>query len=802
MRRLTKWFGRILLAMVTIVFVVIVAGFFWLRTSLPKTDGVVAVGGLGRSVEIIRDVNGIPHIFAANDRDAAFALGYVHAQDRLLQMELMRRFGAGRLAEIVGAPALRVDRMARTLGMYRRSEASFKHLNAETRAGLEAYAAGVNAYLKTHNGALPLEFQLLGATPEPWKPADSLVWGRIMATGLTINWRSELLRAYMAQKIGAKAIPDLWPPDPGDAPITIQSTARRRADTLKTLNLGPLLAAIPEAFKSGASNAWAVSGRHTKSGKPVLANDPHLQIGTPILWYLVHIQTPQGRMVGATTPGVPTVLLGHNGHIAWGFTNTYADTDDVFVETVDPTDPGKYLTPDGPRPFVVRKEIIKVKSDKPVTLTVRETRHGPVLNGIISEKTRSAIPKGQVLALSAPWLREEDTTADALFALGRASNWQQFKAALRRWTAPPQNITYADVGGAIGLFTPGLIPIRRSGEGYMPGDGATGRNDWTGFIPFDELPQTFNPVSGIVVNANNRLTGPGYKHFLSREWGDHFRAARIAKLLKLTPKHDLDTMAKIQADHFSRMSGTLLPHLLRIRASSARGRDAVARLKRWDRQMDRTRPEPLIFMAWLREANRALYADELGKLFDGYWGARPNVVRHMLTSATRWCDVVGTTAKETCDSRMAVALDRALADLEKRYGSNIDQWRWGRGHYADLRHSVFNFIPLLRDVGNLRIPTNGDGYTVNKASPVFRNDRAPFAQRHGPGFRALYDLADLEKSRFVISTGQSGNIFSRHYGDFVRRWRDVRYVRIPTKRAALRQSARGILTLRPVNAEK
>jgi penicillin amidase len=802
MRRINKWIGRTLLAAVTIAFVVIVAGFFWLRTSLPKTDGVVEVKGLGRSVEIIRDANGIPHIFAANDRDAAFALGYVHAQDRLLQMELMRRFGAGRLAEIVGGPALRVDRMARTLGMYRRAQASIKYLKPETRAGLEAYAAGVNAYLATHSGALPLAFQLLGVTPEPWKPADSLVWGRIMATGLTINWRSEILRAYMAQRIGAKAIPDLWPPDPGDAPITIKSVESRRTDKLNHAVLGAVLAAIPPALKSGASNAWAVSGRHTKTGKPILANDPHLQIGTPILWYLVHLETPRGHMVGATTPGVPTVLLGHNGHIAWGFTNTYADTDDVFIETVDPSNSGRYLTPDGPRPFVVRKEVIKVKSAKSVTITVRETRHGPILNGIVSERARNALPKGQVLALAAPWLRENETTADALFALSRARNWQQFKSALRRWTAPPQNITYADVSGTIGLFTPGLIPIRKSGEGYMPGDGASGRNDWSGFIPFDELPHTLNPTSGIIVNANNRLTGPGYKYFLSHEWGDYFRAGRIAKLLRQTAKHDLNSMAKIQADHFSRMSGELLPYLLKVHPTSARGKEAIARLRRWNRQMDRTRPEPLIFMAWLREANRALYADELGKLFDGYWGARPKVVRHMLTTATRWCDVTGTAAKETCDSRMALALERALTDLRKRYGSDASHWRWGQAHYADFRHSVFNFIPLLRDVGNLRIPTNGDGYTVNKASPVFRNERAPFAQRHGPGFRALYDLADLERSRFVISTGQSGNIFSRHYGDFVQRWRDVRYVRIPTKRAALRQSASGILILRPTNAEK
>jgi len=517
MRRLTKWFGRILLATVTIAFVVIVAGFFWLRTSLPKTDGVVEVEGLSRSVEIIRDGNGIPHIFAANDRDAAFALGYVHAQDRLLQMELMRRFGAGRLAEVVGAPALRVDRMARTLGMYRRSEASFKHLNAETRAGLEAYATGVNAYLNMHSGALPLEFQLLGAKPEPWKPADSLVWGRIMATGLTINWRSELLRAYMAQRIGAKAIPDLWPPDPGDAPITIRDAERRRASTLKPLDLGPLLAAIPKSFKSGASNAWAVSGQHTKTGKPILANDPHLQIGTPILWYLVHIQTPQGRMVGATTPGVPTVLLGHNGHIAWGFTNTGPDSQDLFVERVDPDDPTRYLTPDGWRPFATRDEVIAVKDGDPVTLRVRATRHGPVLSDLL-RSADAALDEHQVLALSWTALAEDDVSIQALLDLSGAEDWQGFVAAARSHGAPQQNVLYADTMGHIGFIAPGRVPIRAQGDGQWPVPGWTGAYDWQGMIPFEQLPQALDPPEDAFVNANNRIVTEAYPYLLSVDW--------------------------------------------------------------------------------------------------------------------------------------------------------------------------------------------------------------------------------------------------------------------------------------------
>ena len=797
MRRVFKWVGRILLGVTVLVLVAGVAGFFVLRTSLPKTDGTVVVQGLEKPVEIIRDNNGIPHIFAANDRDASFALGYVHAQDRLLQMELMRRFGAGRLSEIVGAPALRVDRVARTLGLYRLAEASFVHLQSETQAGLKAYAAGVNSYLTTHKGVLPISFYLLGFKPEPWRPADSLVWGRIMATRLAFNWRNELLRAYLAKKIGADKISALWPADPKDAPFTLAGGDGKRSQMFETFGAGAIYSALPREFGTGASNAWAVSGALTKSGKPILANDPHLQIGAPILWYLAHIETPSGKIIGATVPGVSTVIVGHNGYIAWGFTTTYADTDDVFIERIDPKSPAKYLTPTGPKPFKTRTEIIKVKSGKDVQLVVRETRHGPVLNGMLGKRARAAIPAGQVLALSAPWLRESDTTPDALYNLNRARNWTQFTAALRRWAAPPQNITYADVWGTIGLYTPSLIPIRKQGDGYMPVPGWTSEYDWDRFIPFSELPFVKNPISGWVVNANNRLVGPSYPHFISREWGAHYRASRINKLLANTAKHDLDTMARIQGDRLSVMAADLLPLLLAAPVKGERQKRAVRLLRGWNREMNRNRPEPLIFMAWVREINRALYADELGKLFPLYFGVRPKVVRHMLTKETSWCDDVRTPSKETCNQRIATALDRALTDLRKRYGAEPADLRWGKAHYADFRHPVLNYVPVIKRIANLSIPSNGGRFTVNKASPRIGDAKAPFAQRSGPGYRAIYDLAKLDRSRFIIATGQSGNPFSRHYDDFVERWRDIRYVKITGTRAELRRNASGVLSLIP-----
>ena len=806
-RGIVKWTGRVV-GGVSLLLIVVTAGvFIWLRTSLPMTDGTVSVRGLTAAVSIVRDQNAIPHIFASTERDAAFAIGYVHAQDRLVQMELMRRLGGGRLAEVFGKRALRLDRLMRTLGLYRRAEASFKHLSPETRAGLEAYSAGVNAFLRTHKGALQPALQVFPSRPAPWKPADSMVWGKLMAMQLAINWRSELLRTQIAKELGADKLAILWPADPPNGPVTITGrapfgpsdrTIRRRAKLpTAAIPAKALLDAVPRGLFGGASNTWIIAGERTKSGKPILANDPHLNIGAPILWYLVRVQTPTLTLTGATTPGVPSLILGHNGHIAWGLTTSYADTDDIFIERLDPKDPGRYLTPNGSQRFKVRTETITVRWGDPVQLRMRETRHGPVLNDILPEKQRMSLPQGHVVALSAPWLTDRDTTPDAIYRLNHAKNWTELLSALRLWRAPPQNIAYADVGGTIGLYVPGDIPLRKTGTGFMPGQGWTGEFGWSGFIPFDQLPHVRNPASGIIVNANNRLVGSGYPHFISREWGDRFRAARIEKLLAGTAKHDMALSARIQADHVSEPANDLLPILLKAKGFKGETLAAVERLRAWDRRMDRNRPEPLIYAAWVRELNRALYQDELGELFASYWGVRPSVVEEILGRHRDWCDDRRTEARESCDNRIVYSLERALADLKRRHGGDQTRWRWGRAHYADLRHPVFGFVPVLGSLAGLRIANNGDGHTVNNASFSIRNETAPFAQRAGPGFRAIYDLAGLTRSRFMITTGQSGNPFSRHFGDLMKRWRDVQYVTINGSRRDVERSALGTLILKP-----
>ncbi len=717
-----------------------IAGWLWLRTSLPQTQGTIALDGVTANVDVMRDANGVPHIFAARAEDAFFALGYVHAQDRLWQMEMMRRLGAGRLSEIFGAPTLRLDRYSRTFGLYRLAEEQTARLRPAERTLLDAYARGVNAYLHAHAGALPPEFVLMGYTPEDWRPADSLVWAKIMAMRLSRNWQTELLRLRLSGRLSPAQIQELWPDDDTGAPITLAD--QRHAAAVPAGSLGGL---IPRAFTSAdASNGWIVAGTHTASGKPILANDPHLGFSAPILWYLAHVEAPGLSLTGATVPGVPLLILGHNAHIAWGMTTTGGDIEDLFLEDVDPADPARYMTPDGPKPFRVRKEEIRVKGGKPVILTLRATRHGPVLSDLLrdGEKDAAERPK-QVIALASAALRPEDDTARALFQINRAQDWASFLDATRHFDSPQQNLFYADTAGNIGLIAPARLPLRRAGDGLAPVGGADGKHDWTGFVPFDGLPKTYNPASGLIINANNRLVGPTYPYDITHDWDSSWRAMRIQEMLRDVAKYRVEDAAAQQMDTLSTPARQLMPLLLAAPAASPLAAAAIERMRHWDFRMRRDRPEPLIYAAWLRQLMRTLAADELGPLFDDYGRSRPGFVIAVLTRNKQWCDDVTTPAKESCADRIALALVRALQEISKRQGDDIVRWRWGNVHRARFDHPLFSHVPLLDRFADLAIETDGGNDTVNRGLTA-GHGRNPFDHVHGAGFRAVYDLADLE----------------------------------------------------------
>ncbi len=789
-----KWLWRGLAALLVLIVAAGIGAWLYARASLPVLEGRVDVAGLAGEAEILRDRHGIPHIRARSEDDAYFALGYVHAQDRLFQMEMLRRIPAGRLSEAVGEAGLKADKFMRLLGARRLAEASLKHMRPDTRAALEAYARGVNAWLDTREGPLPPEFAILGIDPEPWTPTDSLGWGALMSLQLSGNWSGELLRARLLKTLTPAQIDDLYPGYPDTGPVTLPKAAA----LYPRLPLERMLAALPWPTPTArtASNEWVVAGAHTDTGKPILANDPHLGFSAPNLWYLARIEAPGFIVAGATVPGVPFHLLGHNGRIAWGFTTTTADQRDLFIEKLAPGDPNSYMTPEGPVPFAVRSETIRVKGGGDVKLEIRSTRHGPVLSDVLDDDDRIA-GEGFVVAAAATFLREDNVTAQAVYRLNRATGWESFKSALRDWQAPVQNIVFADTAGNIGFYAPGLVPLRKQGDGYLPAPGWSGAWDWAGTIPFEDLPQAYNPTDGVLYNANNRITGPDYPHFISRDWDAPYRARRLAQLLAQQGPMTLDRAAAMQADTVSLAAVDLLPLLLTAKASTDRERAAMRVLRGWDRKMDRTEAAPLIYTAWVTELTRLLAMDELGKLAKTYRRVRPPAIRRMMTARPEWCDDISTKdRKETCAEIAGSALTAALDRIEAKLGADIDGWQWGALHKARFSHRLFDFIPGLGRLTAIEIATSGGDYTLNRGTPLPAAS-GDFRHIHGAGFRAIYDLSNLEASRFIQATGQSGHPLSPHWRDLNRPWRDFQWLTLSRDRKKVLANGGRVLTLAP-----
>ena len=849
-----KWCAWAALALLALAAIGAAGGYLWLRGSLPEIDGERAVPGLAEAVEVVRDRHGVPHVLARNEEDALFALGYVHAQDRLWQMEMNRRIGAGRLAEVLGAPALATDRLLRVLGLYRRAKAGLAHLSPGARRRIDAYVRGVNAWMEGRTGPLPPEFLILGFEPEPWTAADTAVWVKVMALDLGREWTRDLMRLRMSGFLAPERILDFYTPyhedqprgvqlpaSPSAAPAGVRSTPETRSEpprgagraraspesAMRSVSVPVAARSRPDADRdhpversrriprragfllrpaSGhpGSNSWAVSGERSTTGKPFLANDPHLGLTVPSVWYFAHLSWPGRDVVGATFPGMPFVVLGHNGRAAWGFTNTGADTQDLFLEKLDPEDPARYLAPDGYRRFDVRREVIEVKDGDDVAVRVRESRHGPVLDDGSAAAARAS-PPGHVLTLGWTALREDDLTLEAGLGLPEARDWTGFVESLRNFHSPPLNVSYADVDGDIGFLVSGRVPIRprpgpdRVRPGTVPRPGWTGDHDWLGFVPSEALPLVYNPPGGAVAAANHAVTDDDHPHPLTFEWAAGFRAERIMERLAARPRHDAESFRSLQQDRISPFARALLPRLRRVPLGEEAGplaRRARGLLETWDGDMDPDRPEPLVFQAWVWAFGRLVTADELGPVQREAWGRKGAFLRRILETREVWCDDVRTGPVEGCDEMLARALGQAVRRIAERQGDDPAGWRWGREHVAAAEHRPLGSSPLAR-LFNLHGPAPGGIYTVNafEFSPL--DDDEPFVSRNGPSLRAVYDLSDLDRSRFMHSTGQSGNVLSPLYDSFEEDWREGGYVAIPTRREAFENGALGRLRLAP-----
>jgi len=811
-RRIVRWASRLAAALSLLIVIVLLIGWLWLRSGIADHDGLVESPALTAAVEILRDDQGVPHIFADNGRDAAFALGLVHAQDRLFQMEFMRRLGAGRLSEVMGAPTLPLDRFMRTLGVYRLAEAQYARLSPEHRAITDSYAAGVNhVIVELNNGwgrAPPPEFLLLRSRPEPWQPADSLIWGKLMGLMLTDNWRAELLRQEVSDRLGPNAAAVLWrgneaepttlPGDRAESPRRhytpwpyrlagdLAATLPLDESAVSDATLPPALwaamaeamaATVPADLSGGASNAWVLDGGRTRLGAPILANDPHLGFSAPNLWYLAHVETPEGGWAGATVAGVPTPVLAQTRDIAWGFTTSNVDAADLYVLTLDADHPDSYVTPTGRQTFERREELIIVRDGDPERLVVRNSVMGPVISDLDEAARRLAGP-GQVVSLRATFLAADDDSPDALFALGEARSVAQAMTALADFASPAQNVMLADRHGAIGFVSAGRIPLRRGGrDGLRPADGAAVGDDWFAWLPDNLRPRQVNPARGHIFNANNsvlpedaalRLTGHNPE--------DGFRAARLSVLIAASREHDLETSTAWQHDRVSLLAQRLLPLLLAAQPADEDGQAVLELLRAWPADMDRDRPEPLIFYAWLRRIGPMLWGDELGDMTARFGGSHPLTVEHILTEAVGWCDDVTTADMvEDCDSRNAMALAQAVRELRNAQGRDPRDWRWGDAHQARMTHPMFTRVPLLRDMVDLSIAMSGGDATLLRASPNMLDPQRPFAAGHGAGYRAVYDLGNPARSLFSQATGQSGNPLSRHFDDQLTDWRDGHY---------------------------
>ncbi len=771
--------------------------FISLRQSLPTYEGRLTVSGLMAPAQIVRDQKAIPHITAETLADGAFALGLAHAQDRLWQMTILRRAGQGRLAELFGRFALDVDRTIRALDLDGLAKSSLKALSPDVQSVLRAYAAGVNSRIEDRDRPLPPEFFILQAPAERWEAHHSLILMSMLGLGLSTNAFTELARLDLARTdtLNAEQIADLFAPAPG-LPEGVDLSPFM-APPAEPEDPAAIRAALPFELPLGASNNWVADASRTATGAPLLANDPHLGLMMPGLWYLTHLEIAGRTIVGATLPGIPAVLLGHTDEVAWGMTNTGTDVQDLVLERLAPNDEDAYLTPDGARAFTTREEVFKVRLGATVTETMRSTRHGPVIPLL-----QDQAPDGHVWSVMWTGLTPRNRTFEVSVRILEAEGLDAVRPLMADYTTPTQNFVFADAQGAIGFVAAGAVPLRNPevpGGGLVPVAGWDHKEIWTGLMDPADWPQIWSPKDGVLVTANNDIRPQGYEGFITAEWSLPYRAERIRALIDAEAGHTAGSFAAIMDDHRSGLRPRLLAVMLDKTPARADLDEALALLRAWNGDMDQDRAEPLIMVAWLRAFADRLATDELGDTGGRFTTLRPVFFERVLADAngaSRWCDDVATDATETCQALLQDSLAAGLKDLAARFGPDRTDWRWGQAHRAMHSHLPLGFVPLVSRIFSRQVPTAGGSYTVSRGSYSIGGGN-PFANVHGGGYRAVYDLAHPEQSRFMIATGQSGNPYSEHYDDLVAEWGAGAFLEISRDPAEIANESIGRLELLP-----
>ena len=786
----------------------------------PRMDGKLVLAGLERSVWVRRDESDVTHISAQSPQDVWRALGFVHAQERGWQLEFNRRLMQGRLSEILGPATLELDKLMRALDIHGAARRQYAALPPSVQEALQAYSQGRAAFYARPSQAAAPEFLLLGTRagaggPSTWEPEDSVGWALMMALDLGGNWGNEFARLNLLQVLSTEQLWQLMPAYPGEQPATAVDLAQfyrqlgvyREADASQKLSVPvqQIESALQQWAASMArdmgtndglgSNNWVVAGSKTRSGKPLLANDPHLGLSAPAIWYFARLQSPEGRagdgsalsaldVTGATLPGMPFVVLGRTAQVAWGFTNTNPDVQDLYLEQINPADASQYRTPTGWEKFVVREEVFKVKGQSDVRVTLRSTRHGPVISDAQQQYGKVINTDRYALALRWAALDTDNRTVEAGLRANGAQTVSELFEAFSIYHSPMQSIVAADVQGHIGFKAAGRVPVRAPGNdlrGVAPAPGWDARYDWQGWLGYDQTPQDDGGTRGFVATANQRVTDAGYAHFLTQDWSLPYRHQRIEQLLAAGRQHDVASMAAIQNDVQSLATRALLPVLRKAQSSHALAAQAQQLLAGFEGQMERDRPEPLIFSVWVDELTRGLVIPRIGEqrfaMSYGKRDFRAGLEGMLARNDAWWC------APLSCEQQAGQALTRTLDKLQSAYGNDPRQWRWGAAHPALSAHKPLGSVAALAGVFNVSVASGGDAYSVNvgqyNANPPPSDAKGPlagrFVSRHAPSLRAIYDLGDPESSQFIYQTGQSGLALSARYADMSAEWADGRY---------------------------
>lgn len=760
--------SRVLVWAAIVALAIVVAGGAWLywrnQASLPQLDGAARLPGLQAPVEVFRDARGVPHLRARSLEDLLFAQGYVTAQDRLWQMDLSRRLAMGELSEIFGESMLKFDIENRTLGFHRVAARAVAELDEDSRKLLAAYSRGVNAFISTHAGRLPVEFLALGYEPRPWREADSISIALNMAKTLSTTWPDELMRERIRSKVPPELYADLFPDRSDlDHPVAEPLAARAPAGEPSAAScvsspehpaaaLSEFLAPAIDASLGLGSNNWVLTGAHTQSGKPLLANDPHLPHGIPSLWYMLHLKAPGLNVSGVSLPGLPLVIIGHNERIAWGMTNTAADVQDLYVESFNFRDPDKYLDQGQWVDAEVRGEVIQVRHKRDYWFTVKVTRHGPVIS---HDGDRDLALRWVALdphSLRLPFLK-----------IDQSQNWQEFTTALRDFTGPTQNFVYADADGNIGYYAAGWIPIRKQGDGTVPSIGSTSDHDWTGYIPFDDLPHAYNPPGGILATANGRVVPDGYPYLITRKWDAAYRTSRIYQLLEAGNHFTVADMLRIQTDILALDNLWLAKQLLAADdarpTDSADARYALTLLRGWDGEA-RADSAPTLVCELTRQALlERLLKPKLGDDFSGYkWPMSATFLENVLKNKwPRWLPPGDADFHVT----LVKSLEESVGRIPELVGSaNRDAWQWGKTIPLTFHHRLSLGLRLagrFLDVGPF--PQAGTAHTVKQTTPTL-----------GPSMRMVVEFSDFDNSLQNITLGESGQFSSPYYRDQFDAW--------------------------------